>query len=77
VSERDVAQKCGVFQFVDRFLATIRRHPAARLRRGLLAVHACQRLVRLTGEEPDALLERFLAQWFDGVPIPTAEDLEL
>jgi hypothetical protein len=47
------------------------------LRRGLLAVHACQRLVRLTGEEPDALLERFLAQWFDGVPIPTAEDLEL
>ncbi|MFN7671735.1 MAG: DNA polymerase III subunit delta [Planctomycetota bacterium] len=77
VSERDVAQKCGVFQFVDRFVATIRRHPAARLRRGLLAVHACQRLARLTGEEPDALLERFLAQWFDGAPIPAAEDLEL
>lgn len=75
-SERDLPQKCGVFQFADRFVGNVRRHSAARLRRGLLALHACQRLSRQTGEEPDALLEGFLRQWFDGAPIPSAEDLE-
>jgi hypothetical protein len=41
-----------------------------------LALVAVQRLSRLTGEQPDALLERFLAAWFDGVPVPVAEGLE-
>lgn len=76
-SERDLPQKCGVFQFADRFVANVRRHPQPRLRRGLQALHACQRQSRLTGEDPDVLMERFLAQWFDGAPIPTAEDLGL
>jgi hypothetical protein len=66
-----------VFQFADRFVANVRRHGQPRLRRGLEALHACQRQSRLTGEDPDALLERFLAQWFDGAPIPSAEDLGL
>lgn len=76
-SERDLPQKCGVFQFADRFVANVRRHGQARLRRGIQALHACQRQSRLTGEDPDALMERFLAQWFDGAPIPSAEDLGL
>ena len=77
VSERDLPQKCGVFQFADRFVANVRRHGQPRLRRGLEALHACQRQSRLTGEDPDALMERFLSQWFDGAPIPSAEDLGL
>jgi len=77
VSPRDLPAKVGVRMFVERFVEQVQRHDAARLRRGLLALHACQRLSRLTGEAPDALLERFLMQWFDGAPIPTAEDLEL
>ena len=28
-------------------------------------------------EDGDVLLERFLAQWFDGAPIESAEELEL
>ncbi len=75
-SPRDLAAKAGVHQFADRFTAAVQKHDLARLRRGLLALHACQRASRLTGEEPDALLERFLAQWFDGAPIPTLQDLE-
>ena len=43
----------------------------------VLALHAALRKSRLTGEDGEALLERFLAQWFDGVPIETAEELEL
>jgi len=77
VSDRDLPQKCGVFQFADRFVANVRRHGQPRLRRGIQALHACQRQSRLTGEDADALMERFLAQWFDGAPIPSAEDLGL
>jgi DNA polymerase III delta subunit len=75
-SEGDVVAQTGVRQFVDRFVAQVRKHDAATLRRGLLALHACQRASRLTGEEPDVLLERFLGMWFDGAPIPSLEDLE-
>lgn len=77
VSPRDLPAKVGVRQFAERFVENVQRHDAARLRRGLLALHACQRLGRTTGEDPDALLERFLSWWFDGGAIPTAEDLEL
>ncbi len=75
-SERDVVAQTGVRQFVDRFIAQVRKHDAATLRRGLLALHACQRASRLCGEDPDVLLERFLGMWFDGAPIPSLEDLE-
>ena len=76
-SPRDLPARVGVRQFADRFVEQVQRHDQRRLRRGLLALHACQRLSRSTGEDADALLERFLGQWFDGAPIPTAEDLEL
>jgi DNA polymerase III delta subunit len=75
MSPRDVAQKAGVYQFVERFVEQLQKNDRTRLRRGLLALHACQRSLRITGEEPDTLLERFLAQWFDGAPIPTMQDL--
>ena len=77
VSVRDLPTMLGVRQFVERFVEQVQKQTMGRLRRGLLALHACQRLSRLSGEDPDALLERFLTQWFDGAPIPTAEDLEL
>jgi DNA polymerase III delta subunit len=77
VSLRDVPARVGVHQFTERFTEQVQRLDAARLRRGLTALHAVQRGSRLTGEEPDVLLERFLAQWFDGATIPTAEDFEL
>jgi DNA polymerase III delta subunit len=76
-SPRDLPARVGVRQFADRFVEQVQRYDQPRLRRGLLALHACQRLSRSTGEDADTLLERFLAQWFDGAPIPTAEDLEL
>lgn len=77
VPPRDVPARVGVRQFAERFLEQVQRHGQARLHRGLLALHACQRQLRLSGEDPDVLLERFLGQWFDGASIPTAEDLEL
>ncbi len=77
VSERDVPARVGVRQFVPRFLGQLRQNDVARLERGLLALHACQRASRTLGEEPQVLLERFLSQWFDGAPIRSAEDFEL
>ena len=74
---QDVAGRVGVRAFAERFVEQLQRLDLARLRRGLLALHACQRQSRLSSEEPDVLLERFLAQWFDGAPIPTAQDLDL
>ncbi len=34
-------------------------------------------MLRIQGEDPEVVLERFLAQWFDRTPVPTAGDLEL
>jgi hypothetical protein len=42
----------------------------------LLALLHCQRERRSLGEEDDVLLERFLARWFDGAPVPGPEELE-
>ena len=64
-------------QFADRFVASVRKNDQPQLRRGLLALHACLRESRITGEDDVVLLERFLGQWFDGLPIPTGEELEL
>lgn len=77
VSPRDLPAQAGVKGFADRFVAQVQRHREPELRRGLFALRHCQRMSRLSGEEPGLLMERFLAQWFDGAPIPTAEDLEL
>jgi DNA polymerase III delta subunit len=76
-SMRDIPSRCGVRQFADRFLEQVKQNDQAQLQRGILALHAALRKSRLTGEDGEALLERFLAQWFDGVPIETAEELEL
>ncbi|MFY9345240.1 MAG: hypothetical protein WAT39_22310 [Planctomycetota bacterium] len=75
-SPRDLPAKAGVHVFAERFLAQVQANDLPRLRRGLQALHACQRASRLTAEEPDVLLERMLAQWFDGAPIPSLQDLE-
>ncbi|HLQ36288.1 MAG TPA: hypothetical protein VK348_00705 [Planctomycetota bacterium] len=75
-SARDLAGKLGVNNFGDRFTEQVRNNPLPRLRHGLLALLHCQRMLRLSSEEPVVLLERFVAQWFDGVPVPTARELE-
>jgi hypothetical protein len=67
----------GIRQFGDRFVAEIKKNDLPRLRHGLLALHHCQRMSRVSGEEPEVVLERFLAQWFDQTPVPTARDMEL
>lgn len=77
VAARDLAARLGIYQFGDRFAERVQRLSQDQLRRGLLALHQCQRASRLTSEDADLLLERFLSQWFDGAPIPTAEDLDL
>lgn len=77
VSLRDVPERLGVRFQGERLAAQVQRWSRPRLTRGLLALHACQRSSRTTGEDTDVLLERFLCQWFDGAPIPTAEDFEL
>ena len=76
-SSRDIPGRCGVRQFADRFLEQVKQNDLPQLQRGLLALHACLRKSRLSGEDGEALLERLLAQWFDGAPIETAEELEL
>lgn len=77
VSARDVPGRVGIRQFGDRFVAEIMKNDLPRLRHGLLALHHCQRMSRVSGEEPEVVLERFLAQWFDQTPVPTARDMEL
>jgi len=77
VSPRDVPGRVGIRQFGDRFVADLRKHDLASLRHGLLALHYCQRMSRVQGEEPEVVLERFLAHWFDRTPVPTAKDMEL
>jgi DNA polymerase III delta subunit len=75
-SPRELAAAVGVRQFAERFVDIVQKNDLPRLRRGLLALHSCQRQSRLTGEDAEALLLQFLTQWFDNAPIPTAEDLE-
>lgn len=77
VSLRDLPRQAGVRQFADRFIAQVKFCSIDRLHRGVTALHACQRKVRLASADPETLLERFLLQWFDGAPIETAEEMEL
>ncbi len=59
----EVAGRLGVRTFVDRFKAQVDGNKEARLRRGLLLVLEAQRELRSTGEEPRAILERFLERY--------------
>jgi len=77
VSPPDLPGRCGVRQFPERFVANVKRNDARRLLHGLRALHHCQRMSRLTGEDPQALLERFLVMWFDGAPIPSLAEMDL
>ncbi len=76
VPMRDVPQKAGVFGFVDRFVQHVQKNSRERLEIGLLALLHCQRQRRLSAEEDDVLLERFLVRWFDGDAAPDVEDVE-
>ena len=77
MSMRDIPSRAGVRHFQDRFVAQVKYCSVERLNRGVTALHACQRKSRLSDSDTEVLLERFLAQWFDGVPIETAEEMEL
>lgn len=77
VSPRDIPGRVGVRQFGDRFVGEVRKNDLPHLRHGLLALHHCQRMIRMQGEDPEIALERFLSHWFDGTAVPTARDLEL
>lgn len=75
-SLRDVPGRVGVHGFTERYQEQVRTNPRARLEHGLLAILHCQRQRRLLGEEDLVLLERLASQWFDGLPVPTSQDLE-
>lgn len=77
VSSRDLAGRMGVRAFQERFVAGVKKNDLAQLRRGLLALHHGQRMIRMQGEDPEIVLERFLSHWFEGTPVPTSKDLEL
>ena len=59
-----VAAEAGVRTFVDRFRAQVEGNPERRLRHGLTSILAAQRELRSSGEEPRAILERFVARYF-------------
>ncbi|MGE3175234.1 MAG: DNA polymerase III subunit delta [Planctomycetota bacterium] len=73
---RDVAGRVGVRGFTERYEEQVRRNERGRLEHGLRALLACQRERRLSGEDDDVLLERFLARWFDGLVVPSPEEFE-
>jgi len=77
VSPGDLPARAGVRGFADRFVSEVQRNDRDQLRRGLLALQHCQRMLRHQGESPEWLLERFLSHWFDGTPVPQAQDIEL
>ena len=73
-SLRDVPGQVGVRGFVDRYQEQVRHNDLEQLERGLLAILACQREQRQSGEDYDVLLERFLDRWFDGTAIPGGQE---
>lgn len=64
VSVRDVAGRLGVRTFVTRFQGQVSGNSAAQLRRGLDLLHRAQRDLRLTGEDPQWILRRFVDRYF-------------
>jgi hypothetical protein len=73
VRAEDVPARVGVRGFVDRYAAQLQKNGREQLERGMAWLLHVQRDRRLTGEEDDALLERFLVAWFDGAPPPERE----
>ena len=63
----DVPGQLGVRTFTERFREQVRSNSTGQLRLGLLALVDCQRQLRLAGEDPELVLERFVARWFGGV----------
>ena len=59
----EVPSRVGVRTFVDRFRAQVESNTEARLRLGLMLLLAAQRELRTTGEDPRAILERFVARY--------------
>ncbi len=60
----DVPGELGVRAFADRFKEQVQSNSETRLRGGLLALVDAQRQLRLAGEDPELVLEHFLARWF-------------
>lgn len=58
----DVAARVGVRTFADRYRAQVAANREPSLRRGLLLLLEAQRELRSTGEDPRAILERFVAR---------------
>ena len=73
---RDIPGRVGVHGFTERYQEQVRTNPLPRLEHGMLAVLHCQRERRLLGEDDVVLLERLMARWFDGLPVPAGQDLE-
>jgi hypothetical protein len=79
MSLRDVAGRgSACVSSQERFHAQVQRtSPRAKLRRGLLALHHCQRGSCVSPAKNRIAAGAVPEQWFDGAPIPRAEDLEL
>lgn len=63
----EIPAQLGVRTFVDRFKQQVVSNSEPRLRNGLLALVDAQYQLRLQGEDPELVLEHFLARWFGGV----------
>jgi DNA polymerase III delta subunit len=61
---RDVASAAKVHAFADRYVKQVADNPEPRLRRGIELLLAAQRELRTSGEDPELLLERFVARYF-------------
>lgn len=63
---RDVASVAKVGAFADRYTKQVADNPERRLRRGIQLLLDAQRELRTTREDPELLLERFVARYFAG-----------
>jgi len=71
-----VAGQLAAGRGAERVAKQLGKSDLATLRHGLLALHHVQRLQRTTGEADDVMLERFLAHWFDRLPVPDDEEFD-
>ncbi len=60
----EIPGRVGVRTFVDRYRAQVEKNDEAQLRHALLCLLDAQRELRTSGEEPQAILERFVARCF-------------
>lgn len=71
-----VAGQLAAGRGAERMARQLQKNDLGSLRHGLLALHHVQRLQRTTGEADDVMLERFLAHWFDRLPVPDDEEFD-